>query len=324
MAHDEGNRDDDAKQQKHNHPTNLVSLDGISANDTPVTGRPGNNHLPANTSISSTKIPINSTVKKRFQNPTIIEKQARANQNAESYVIDSVHRKRLGEGKRQAAATLSSTTENQAQETRSHMQTPAAPEFAEAMPTHEDGHDHDTSSNTQESLRRLIHDTGMNPAHPETATRVFYGPGKHECRILTVTTSIGGLLTLHQTTMPKSSGGFDGRKRTKTAPRRRFLKKGKHGAGGIFDNDPDRVTGYGHDYEPEDSRNFATYMEIKFKAGKTDSDGKFVFPDAIDRYRALEPWYLEYVKQYPGVRLDQWPCGCTKKVVDDGDESEEE
>lgn len=297
-----------------------------------MTGLHNDRRVPTNAPIPTPTSLTDSSAQKELHQHILSEKEARAKRNAESYILtDSVDRKRPGEGTRQAPTTQIERIEDhgldhiehQAQGSKSHTEASTALMSTGPMPTLGTDKDSDGSADAQEPLRKLMRETEMDPSNPETATKVFYGPDKGERLVVTVTTNAHGHPTLHQTTIPKSSEGFDGRNQTKPILRP-FLKNGKHGAGGIFDDDPDRATGYGHDFEPEDSRNFEKYLKIQSKAEQRTPDGKAMFPDAVQRYKDLWPWYLEYTKQYPGVRLDQWPCGCLKLVDEDEDVSEEE
>ncbi|CBX91133.1 hypothetical protein LEMA_P061670.1 [Plenodomus lingam JN3] len=180
---------------------------------------------------------------------------------------------------------------------------------------------HKTPEEDQEDLKTFLQEIGLDSSNAETATTALLGPSKDEHLVITVTQGARGHLTLHSTTVTRRN--FDSRPNNKRIPRP-YLKDGRHGPGGQFDNDPDRATGQGHDCEPEDARNFETYMGLKWKASRRHPNGESVFPQAIQDFRALEPWYREYVKQYPGKRLDQWPCGCLKVIEEEGDESEEE
>jgi hypothetical protein len=109
-----------------------------------------------------------------------------------------------------------------------------------------------------------------------------------------------------------------------------YLKEGKHGPGGDFDNDPDCANGKGHDYRPDDAKLHQEYLESRAAFRKmypryTEmKDGEVVGAEVKADRDMWESWYFGLRERYPGSRGDQWVCGCSKLVEESGEESEEE
>ena len=109
-----------------------------------------------------------------------------------------------------------------------------------------------------------------------------------------------------------------------------YLKEGKHGPGGDFANDPDRMTGRGHNYHPNDLKLYEEYLAIRDAFHKMHptypklKEGEVVDAESKADRDMWETWYFEFRQKYPGSRGDQWVCGCAKLIDETGDESEEE
>ncbi|KAH9871687.1 hypothetical protein J1614_005942 [Plenodomus biglobosus] len=315
-------QNDNPKKQKRDH----------SANSQPLYKSPATNAVTAKLDIGKripdnacTLTPTNANLRQEIQNHKSAEQQARERRNmvSEPYNITDSHRgKKPDQGtKRVFSAQDIMDASNEAPKQSTQTRASRVPVSSYPTPATKGNKGIKTLAEEQDRLRIFTQGIGLDPRNAESATTVLPGPAKGERQILTVSESTSGQLTLHSTTISRPN--FDNLRSAKPNLRP-YLKDGKHGPGGKFDNDPDRATGNGHDYEPEDAWNFSKYLEIKSKAGERYPDGKPMFPQAVQALRDLEPWYVEYVKQYPGKRLDQWPCGCMKVVEEDRDESEEE
>lgn len=117
------------------------------------------------------------------------------------------------------------------------------------------------------------------------------------------------------------------------APQKPFLKPGVHGRRGDFTNDPDRLTGHGHQVEPADlarrraydARYMAFHRRFPFfpfvDRDKSSRDSARF--EGLEELNREELWMRTYRDRYPGEVVGSlWDCGC--EMVADGDESEEE
>lgn len=184
------------------------------------------------------------------------------------------------------------------------------------------------SHRAQRLLEEFVHETGLDPTYPGTATKVVREPYPGEDRVLTVTWGDRGAITLHDTAIQRQHKVRNSSSIRK--PSTPYLKKGRHGPQGDFDTDPDRESGIGHDYEPEDliklndysktqrefKQKYPGYPKVQFK----DDEGL----ELLKIRRQDELWYLGYARKYPGHTIDQWPCGCRKLSNKVGSESESE
>jgi hypothetical protein len=109
-----------------------------------------------------------------------------------------------------------------------------------------------------------------------------------------------------------------------------YLKRGKHGPGGDFDNDSDRVTGQGHDYHPNDVNLYEDYLAQRaafYKLHPTypKLQGNEHVDDEMKAKRDdWERWYITFKGKYPGRGANLWVCGCAKVADNSECESEEE
>jgi hypothetical protein len=108
------------------------------------------------------------------------------------------------------------------------------------------------------------------------------------------------------------------------------LKEGKHGPGGDFDNDRDRMTGRDHNYHPNDAKLYGEYLAIrrafrdKYPTYPRMKEGEVVDAEMKVARDMWEKWYYGFRERYPGSRGDQWVCGCQVWTEGSEDESEEE
>jgi hypothetical protein len=109
-----------------------------------------------------------------------------------------------------------------------------------------------------------------------------------------------------------------------------YLKEGKHGPGGDFDNDRDRMTGKGHNYQPNDAKLYEEYLQNRAVFRKMHPaypqlrEGEVVDAEVKADRHLWEEWYFGFRERYPGSLGDQWVCGCQKWTEESEDESEEE
>lgn len=211
-----------------------------------------------------------------------------------------------------------------------HKQEAPIVEYMDEPPPRDDDDDSNKDVGPQILLKMFMNDVGLDPAQPETATIVMHAANLNEDIILTVTAKECGFISLYNTHIPRSHKDYDGSRVSRSSTIKPYLKEGQHGRGGQFDNDPDRSTGRGHDYEPEDTRNFHDYLAIeaalhkKYPKWPYKPDGECVDPEIIEIRNAQRTWYNGYARKYSGRLLRDWPCGCEKLVAQDDAESESE
>ncbi|KAI8937224.1 hypothetical protein NX059_006433 [Plenodomus lindquistii] len=328
---DTSDRIDHVKRQKREHAANMQNRGTSFAKESVTAKSEIDKRVPDNVRIQTSPAPTHVAPQQSAPIQKSSEQLAREKRNMESYTItDSHDRKRPGEGTKHVFSTPNATessssfqdaSNREGSEGNREQQASTVSVFSGPMPSVRGNKDAQAPAAEQERLRMFMHDIGLDSTDPDRTSAIILGPSKNMRRVVTVTEGAHGQFTLHCTVLNRFN--YDASRNTKPVPRP-YLKNGRHGSGGIFDNDPDRATGLGHDYEPEDARNFVTFMQLKSKATQRHDDGKPVFPQAVRDFKVLQPWYAEYVRQYPGKRLDQWPCGCSKIIDEDGDESEEE
>jgi hypothetical protein len=178
------------------------------------------------------------------------------------------------------------------------------------------------------NLQNFMYTIGMHADSPDTSTMVVHLPECGEDRVLTaVYNSKTGQTVLHDTPIPHIRPDT-------TAPSTRpqeapFLKIGRHGRDGDFENDPDRETGRGHDINPQVQCEFGRYHRIRsqllrrYPRYPQVGDGGIVTLNDKQSWDENERWYIDFKKTYKGYFVAHlWPCGC--EIPREGDESEEE
>ncbi|KAJ4378056.1 hypothetical protein N0V83_000886 [Neocucurbitaria cava] len=168
-----------------------------------------------------------------------------------------------------------------------------------------------------------------SPQHPqfEHPKLRYLSKKQSETRALNAKSNLKISQTVERVTdTPTSHKGYEGGRPGHTsAP---YLKNGRHGNGGDFDDDPARETGEGHQYEPEDMKRYEGFLQLRHRFYRMHR----TYPNLHERER-VDPrfkaawdteqmWYNRFTEKYPGARVDQWPCGCQK--LSEGDESESE
>lgn len=100
-----------------------------------------------------------------------------------------------------------------------------------------------------------------------------------------------------------------------------FLKKGRHGRHGDFVNDPDRLTGHGHQIPPGERRRWDEFTVFRGSFCRTASGVPSGQTKEI--WNKWQMWYSGFVERFPGYAVAHlWPCGC-ERVSDDSDSEEE-
>jgi hypothetical protein len=189
----------------------------------------------------------------------------------------------------------------------------------------------DDSKTHNERLERIMGSLDMHPDNQDTSTRVVNLPEQGEDRVLTAVTNPSTKNhVLHDTRIPHSRG------QTQILPARRaeqpFLKDGKHGRGGDFENDPDRRTGRGHEVVPEDQILLEEYLSFrgrvleKYPRYPGVDAGQEVDPNVKQAWDSMEMWHNKFTNKYAGFVFNHlWPCGCEKvRGESEAGESEEE
>jgi hypothetical protein len=178
------------------------------------------------------------------------------------------------------------------------------------------------------NLPNLMYDLGMYLENPDTSTMMVHLPERGGVRLLTVVfNSTTHQTVLQDTPIPHTQPStIASPSRSQEAP---FLKVGRHGRGGDFENDLDRETGRGHDISPRVYREFEGYRKFRgqvlrrYPRYPQVSDGETVSPEVKQAWNENEMWYINFKKTYRGYFVAHlWPCGC--EVPRNGDESEEE
>ncbi|KAL1799738.1 hypothetical protein ACET3X_000080 [Alternaria dauci] len=150
----------------------------------------------------------------------------------------------------------------------------------------------------------FFNSTGMDPADPDRSSMIVRGDDGD--RILTATsheTFRGPATYLFETTIPHNAP-----KRPRASPTRPvlYLKKGIHGRHGDFQDDPDRLTGVGHQIEPDDQLKWNEYNKFRillyqqFPHYPAPVNGISIDAEMKETWDQWQRWYGEITKKYPG------------------------
>jgi hypothetical protein len=181
------------------------------------------------------------------------------------------------------------------------------------------------------NLQNFMYDIGMHPENPHTSTMVITLPEYSEDRVLTaITNTKTGQTILHDT--PVSRVCFDPAAPAVQAYRKPFLKVGRHGRGGDFEDDCDRQTGRGHEVSLEAYTGLDEYMNYrgqvfrKYPRYPRVGEGEAIHSEVKKSWNENELWYVNFKKTYPGFSVSHlWPCGCEQlRRGSENDESEQE
>jgi hypothetical protein len=174
----------------------------------------------------------------------------------------------------------------------------------------------------------ILNEMNIDPNNPDTSSRVVCLPEKGEDRVLTATTNphTGGVV-LHDTPISYDYNLLDGSQAVEAA--KPYLKPGRHGRHGDFDDDFERRTGAGHQVAPQDYQEHEDYLGfrgqvlIRYSAFPKAPDGEEIKPEIKVAWADNERAHAKFNNKYPGFAVTHlWPCGC--EVIRDGGESEEE
>jgi hypothetical protein len=199
------------------------------------------------------------------------------------------------------------------------------------MSTNEDN-DGGKQDHKAENLKKFMHDVGMHPEDPDRSTMVVHEEG--EDRVLTASIQEGtGKTIMHNTPIAHDKGKAPVQFGQPSQPAARpFLKAGKHGRGGDFDNDPDRRTGRGHQFTDEDTKGLDAYYSCRgqifqrFPNYPRVGAGVEIPAEVREAWNVNEEWYRSYKEKYGGYAVSHlWPCGCERmRGASEEEESEEE
>jgi hypothetical protein len=179
-------------------------------------------------------------------------------------------------------------------------------------------------------LESIMGDLGMHPDNAYTLSMVVHLPEQGEDRVLTaVKNPFTKKYTLYNTAVPHERGLA---RPSQAQPfEQPFLKDGKHGRGGDFENDPDCRTGRGHEMTPEDEAAHEEYLSFRGQVLKKyprypDVDsGEEVDPVVKQARDEFEIWHNNFTYKYPGLIVNHlWPCSCEKLRGESEDEESEE
>jgi hypothetical protein len=182
-----------------------------------------------------------------------------------------------------------------------------------------------------EKLQKFMCDIGMHPENPHTSTMVVSLPEWSEDRVLTaITNTKTGQTILHETSISRMRS--DILLPSAQTCRKPFLKVGRHGRGGDFENDRDRQTGRGHEVSLEDYTGYDEYMKYcgqvyrKYPRYPQVGKGDTIHTEVTKSWNENELWYIHFKKTYPGFSVSHlWPCGCEKlRHGSEDEESEQE
>ncbi|KAH8732565.1 hypothetical protein GQ44DRAFT_697817 [Phaeosphaeriaceae sp. PMI808] len=171
-------------------------------------------------------------------------------------------------------------------------------------------------------------ETGLDPDNLDNSTKVVRL--KREDRILTASKNPKtGQPILHDTSVPSARNRPSVPVAQPTPVKERpFMKKGKHGRGGDFENDVDRQTGHGHQVSGVEELRLARYLDYRgdvYKKYPKYPAGEDISSEVKQGWRESELWYMGFKERYPGNGvMHLWPCGCEKMRGDSEDEESEE
>ncbi|KAF2872140.1 hypothetical protein BDV95DRAFT_37284 [Massariosphaeria phaeospora] len=181
----------------------------------------------------------------------------------------------------------------------------------------------------------LPNQLGLDPRSAFTATQIAHLPEENEHQILTahmpdkiplqIFHSGPPTLTFFRTCIPYNA--CSQRRARSPAP---FLKPGRHGPRGQFLNDPDLLTGKGHQVEPADQRKYDEAQKFQQGLWKTypeyqrTGDRSLLKPEELKRLGEVVAYERLWRKKYPGMNGGEWQCGCLVPQDEDEVVSEEE
>jgi len=172
---------------------------------------------------------------------------------------------------------------------------------------------------------------GMHPDNPDASSMIVNLPEEGEDRVLTaITNPFTKKHVLHDTAIPHNRTQRQTQQPVRTE--KPFIKDGKHGRRGDFENDPDRRTGRGHEVTPEDRTRHNEYIDFralvykKYPLYPGVAQGEIVDNSIKQTWDDNEIWYNSFNYKYGGNLFNHlWPCGCEKLRGESEDgESEEE
>lgn len=221
----------------------------------------------------------------------------------------------------------------------------AYPRRLEAMPilSDEDRNRMEEEEARQKKKDRLLHNfrledimggLGMHPDNPDTSSMVVQLPEQGESRVLTASTNQRtSTHILHDTPISYDSDQRDAQE-TQPSPsgERLYLKTGKHGRGGDFDDDLDRRTGRGHQVSTGNQASLEEYLSFrghvlkKYPQFPRANSEEEVHHEVKKAWNKNELWNCNFSNKYSGYAFSHlWPCGCQKvRGESEDDESEEE
>ena len=189
----------------------------------------------------------------------------------------------------------------------------------------------DEQARKDENLQHFLSDIGMHLEDPDGSSKVVRLPEQGQDRVLTASIQPQtGRPIMHDTPIPRNYA--QGRAQSAQPKDQPFLKIGRHGRYGDFDNDPDRRTGRGHQLNPEDQLGLDSYFEYrgqvlqKYPRYPGVDAGLQVHPEVKKSWDENQVWHNGFVERYPGYAVAHlWPCGCEKlRGESENGESEEE
>lgn len=188
------------------------------------------------------------------------------------------------------------------------------------------------SKTHDQRMENIMSQLGMHPDNADTSSMVVHLPERGEDRVLTCIVNPHPetqKYILHDTPIPHNRNHAQAPRSTPTEPP--FLKEGKHGRGGDFQNDPDRRTGRGHHIALEDQSAHDEYMNFrgvvfkKYPRWPGVDVGEEIDPNIKEAWDDNERWNNKFTYQYAGFGFAHlWPCGCEKVRGESEDEESEE
>ncbi|KAF2133408.1 hypothetical protein P153DRAFT_381838 [Dothidotthia symphoricarpi CBS 119687] len=175
----------------------------------------------------------------------------------------------------------------------------------------------------------FMNDVGLDPTQLDRSTVIV--PGKYKDTVLTVTSNAeSGYTIIHDTQISHSCNKLNMEDASPVKHQEpSFLKPGRHGRHGDFDDDEDRFTGRGHQMTPEDEVEYHNYLQFRgdfldmYPTYPRLAEGNNANSDLSNRWNDNEVWYRRFREKYSGLApAHLWDCGCEK--IGDGSESEAE
>lgn len=197
---------------------------------------------------------------------------------------------------------------------------------------HVDARDPKYTVNRSQNLQDFMDHIGMHREDPDRSTMVVRLPEQNQSRVLTASVASTGRIIMHDTAIPHTQikARVQMGQPVKTE-NRAYLKPGKHGRRGDFDDDPNRRTGKGHQIDPADQEKMREYRQFRDTVllryptfPRVDAEEK-IHPDLKRGWEHNEDIRHRFEEKYFGKFVAHlWNCGCEKLRGESEDEESEE